>query len=131
MTQQARQLIWSLVGDIAPHRFLIHDRDTKFALSFDPVFTSERIHVIQTPRHAPTANAFVERWVRSVREECLDHLFIVNEQHLRQVLTEYVHYYNTARPHQGMGQQIPVPTNGLPSMDSIRRRAILGGIISD
>jgi putative transposase len=130
VTQHARQLSWLLVEEAAPKRFLIHDRDTKFPLSFDQVFATERIHVIHTPHHAPNANAFAERWVRSVREECLDHLLIVNEQHLRRVLMEYISYYNTARPHQGIGQQIPILTNGYPPMGSVHRRAILGGIIN-
>jgi putative transposase len=111
VTQQARQLSWLLAENAAPKRFLIHDRDTKFAVSFDQVFMAQGMHVIHTPRQAPNANAFAERWVRSVREECLDRLLIVNEQHLRRVMMDYVRYYNTARPHQGIGQQIPIPSN--------------------
>lgn len=85
--------------------------------SFDMVFNAEHIHVIHTPLHAPNANAFAERWVRTVREECLDKLLIVNQAHLRRVLREYIGYYNTARPHQGIDQHIPVPTRDLTLKD--------------
>ena len=91
-----------------PLRFLMHDRDAKFRAAFDTVFAAEGIEIIRTPYRAPQANAFAERWVRSVREECLDHLLIVGEAHLRRVLGEYGAYYNHARPHQGIDQQCPV-----------------------
>ena len=72
------------------------------------LFQSEGIHTVQTPFQAPNANAYAERWVRSVRGECLDKLIIVNDKHLTQVMNEYVTYFNTARPHQGIEQQIPI-----------------------
>ena len=73
------------------------------------MFASEGIETVLTPYRSPKANAFAERWVRTVREECLDRLLIVSEGHLRQVLLEYMEYYNRRRPHQGIGQCIPVP----------------------
>jgi transposase InsO family protein len=79
--------------------FLIHDNDTKFTASFDNVFSSEGIEILHTPYQAPKANAFAERWVRSVREECLDHILVLNESHLHRVLKEYTDYYNYVRPH--------------------------------
>jgi hypothetical protein len=81
MMQQARQLAWKLQEDGKRIRFLLHDRDAKFIAGFDTVFSSEHIEVILTPYRAPNANAYAERWVRSVREECLDHLLILNERH--------------------------------------------------
>jgi transposase InsO family protein len=69
-------------------RFVIHDRDAKFSPTFDAVFRSEPIDIIRTPFRAPNANAYAERWVRSVRQECLDHLFILNEAHLSRVLAD-------------------------------------------
>ena len=86
-------------------RFLIHDNDKKFSSMFDTIFLSEGHHVIYTPYRAPNANAFAERWIRSVREECLDHILIINAAHLRRVLLEYTNdYYYIARPHQGISQ---------------------------
>ncbi len=72
VTQQARQLGWQIQDGILPLRFLIHDRDAKFPSSFDTVFRSEDVEIIRTPVQAPNANAYAERWIRSVREECLD-----------------------------------------------------------
>ena len=131
VTQQARQLIWKLDEQESKTRFLIHDRDTKFSRSFDRVFESEGIDIIRTPVRAPNANAYAERWVRSVREECLDKLIIVNEAHLKQVMREYVDYYDTARPHQGIQQRIPIPPNISSESGPVRCRDVLGGIIHD
>ncbi len=90
MTEQARQLSWKSQDGTLPVRFLIHDRDTKFPVAFDTVFRSEDVTIIRTPVRAPNANAFAERWIRSVREECLDRIVILNERHLDRVLTTYV-----------------------------------------
>lgn len=109
VTQQARQLTWILDQDDIPGRFLIRDRDSKYSSAFDAVFQSNNIDIILTPIHAPKANAFAERWIRSVREECLDKIIAVNQHHLRRVMKAYVSYYNTARPHQGIQQQTPIP----------------------
>jgi putative transposase len=109
VTQQARQIVWQLEDREPAIHFLIHDRDSKFVAAFDTVFQSTRAHIIRTPFRAPNANAYAERWVRSVRHECLNKLIIVNQAHLRQVLSEYVSYYNGSRPHQGLKQQSPIP----------------------
>ena len=132
VTQQARQLMWKLHEQDASLRFLIHDNDTKFSKSFDIIFQSEGFHVICTPYSAPNANAFAERWVRSVREECLDHILILSTHHLKHVLLEYIDsYYNIVRPHQGIGQRFPIPNQTLKATGSIQSRKILGGIIND
>jgi hypothetical protein len=130
-TQQARQLLWELEGRTPPIHFLIHDNDSKFTEAFDMVFRAEQIHVIHTPVRAPNANAFAERWVRSVRNECLDKLLIVNASHLRRVLREYVTYFNGARPHQGLAQQSPIPRILSIADGPVRCRAVLGGILHD
>ena len=110
-------------------RFLIHDHDTKFTSLFDNVFISEGIKIIHTPFQAPKANSFAERWVRSMREECLDRILIINQHHFRRVLKEYVDYYNQHRHHQGINQQFPISGPIRNRNGPIRRRNILGGII--
>jgi putative transposase len=90
-------------------RFLIRDNDSRFGPLFARVASSSSIHVLKTPFHAPRANAYCERFLGSVRRECLDHLLIMHEQQLRRVLHAYVTYFNRARPHQGLQQQIPDP----------------------
>ena len=88
-------------------RFLIHDRDSRFGASFDRRVNCLDITSIRTPFRSPQANAIAERWIRSVRTECLDHMFILNERHLRRVLAEYVAYFNRWRPHRSIGQRAP------------------------
>ena len=132
VTQQARHLSWKIQDGEVPIRFLIHDRDTKFGPTFDTVFTSEDVTIIRTPVRAPNVNAFAERWVRSVREECLDRIVILGESHRQRVLIAYVAYYNHARPHQGIDQQCPVPVTRSAARDGpIERRDILGGVLHD
>ena len=131
VAQQARHLCWTLQDAGAPPRFLIHDRDAKFPPAFDAVLASEGIAVARTPYRAPTANAYAERWVRSARAECLDHLLIGGERHLRRVLAEYVAHYNEARPHQGLDQRCPVPRTAVPADGAVRRRKRLGGLIHE
>jgi putative transposase len=89
------------------------------------------MHIIRTPFRAPNANAFAERWVRTVRHECFDKLLILHEAHLRRVLREYVAYYNQARPHQGLEQQSPLPGPAPTVLGSVRCRHVLSGIIHD
>jgi putative transposase len=131
VTQQARHLSWQIQEGRLPARFLIHDRDAKFAASFDTVFAAEGVEVVRTPYRAPRANAYAERWIRSVRRECLDHLLILSEAHLRRVLTAYVAHYNQARPHQGLGQQTPVPQDRQAWRGPVRRRDVLGGLLHE
>jgi putative transposase len=95
------------------------------------VFTDEKTKIIRTPYRAPKANAVAERWVHSVRQECLDHILILNEQHLCRVLSEYVEFYNGARPHQGLEQWIPLSADRPIGQGDLRRRKVLGGLVSD
>ncbi len=136
VTHQARQLAWQLQGiDGRAIRFLIRDRDGKFPASFNRVFASEGLAVVKTPPRTPNANAVAERAVRSLREECLDQLLIINQAHLRSVLAEYAAYYNHRRPHQGREQGPPMPLTAAPTLPAtpaqIRRRPVLGGLIND
>ena len=131
VTQQARNLAWTQQEQGHADRFLIHDRDAKFPSAFDAVFADEGVAVVRTPYRTPTANAYAERWVGSVRAECLDHLLIVNEAHLHHVLAGYVAHYNRARPHRGLGQQTPIPSVPAAGSGPVRRRDVLGGLIHE
>ncbi len=131
VTQQARQFSWQIQDGTLPVRFLIRDRDAKFPATFDTVFQSEGVTIIRTPLRAPNANAIAERWIRSIREECLDRIIVLGEEHLRRVLQEYCDYYNRARPHQGIEQRCPVPLERVPRAGPIERRDILGGVLHD
>jgi putative transposase len=130
-TQQARQLSWTLQDGEGSAHYLLHDRDGKFAPGFDAVFRGEGVEVVRTPYRAPTANAVAERWVGSVRRECLDHLLIAGEAHLRRVLRAYVAHYNQARPHRGLGLRTPLPPTERPGRGPIRRRELLGGLLRE
>jgi putative transposase len=92
-----------------PARFLIRDRDSKFSRVFDEVFGSEGVEIIRTPFRAPQANAFAERWVGTVRRDCLDWLLISSRRQLERVLRTYVDHYNTHRPHRALGLAAPMP----------------------
>jgi putative transposase len=115
-------------------RYLIRDRDAKFTRSFDGVFASEGIRIVKTPARAPKANAFAERFVGTVRRECLDWLLILNRRHLEYVLHVYVKHYNSHRPHrslelappQGIDRDRPVA-----SLRDVNRRDSLGGLIHE
>jgi putative transposase len=131
VTQQARNL--SFTGLFERMRFLVHDRDSKFSRAFDEVFRSEGITVIETPIRAPQANAYAERFVRTVRVECLDWLLIIGRRHLETVLRIYTAHYNRERPHRGLALLPPDSTNAdpQPSGEEIKRRDRLGGLIHE
>ncbi|HEV2032681.1 MAG TPA: integrase core domain-containing protein [Candidatus Dormibacteraeota bacterium] len=112
---------------------MVHDRDRKFARSFDAVFEGDGAPVILTPLLTPRANAHAERWVGSARRECLDWMLIVSRRHLEAVLGEYCAHYNDERPHRSCGLRPPTSGDkriGRPGA-TIRRRARLGGLLSD
>ena len=134
--QQARQLAWSLPERARPMRFLIRDRDSKFSRAFDEVFRTEGVEIIRTPYRAPNANAFAERWVGTVRRDCLDWLLITSRRQLERVLCVYVEHYNTHRPHRALDLKPPVPVPGLHlvdprPIDQLQRRQRLGGLINE
>ncbi|WP_446220052.1 integrase core domain-containing protein [Micromonospora sp. IBHARD004] len=137
VTQQARNLLLDLGDRVARFRFLIRDRDSKYIAAFDEVFSAEGIEILRTPPRAPRANAYAERWVRTVRRECLDRMLIYNRRHLLATLDEYVAHYNEHRPHQARHQQPPNATDipSRPVVDltaaRVRRRKILNGLINE
>jgi putative transposase len=129
VTQQARQFVWNLPTQKQRFTHLIRDNDGKYGAAFDAVFASEGIEVVHTPVRAPRANAYAERWVRSVREECLDQVIFLNPVHLKYVLRQYERFFNTARPHQGLGQKIPDPPPEGSISGTVNRRDLLGGVL--
>jgi len=136
VTQQARNVSGDLRELGVVPRFLIHDRDTKFTASFDAVFEADGARIVSTPIRAPNANAHAERWIGTVRAECLDWILIRGRRHLERVLREYVTHYNDHRPHRAIGLHPPVDRRGEPHLpvrdqDAISRRPILGGLINE
>ena len=131
--QQARNLLMDLGERAGRFKFLIRDRDSKFTTAFDDVFAGNGTRVIRTPVRSPRANAFAERFVGTLRRECLDHVLILSEQHLREVLAEYVRHYNGHRPHQGLQQEPPLrqPSHAVDITARIERRNVVGGLISE
>jgi transposase InsO family protein len=134
VTQQARQLAWTLAERREPIRFLIRDRDQKFTESFDRVFHSDGIEIVRTPFRAPQANGVAERFVRTVRSECLDWLLILNGQHLEQVVRVFLDHYNGHRPHRALALAPPEPTGQAArewSGACVLRRDRIGGAIHE
>jgi putative transposase len=139
MVQRARECLLERPEDTTTPRFLIRDRDTKFTRAFDDVFASDGAQIITTPVQAPNANAFAERWVRTVRQECLDWMLIWGRRHLERVLDEYVRHDNHQRPHRSLRLRPPsgsgIESTPTPSAAAIagrvRRRDRLGGLVHE
>ena len=141
VAQQARNLLMGLDDEGVRARFLIRDRDSKFTHAFDEVFRSEGIRVIRAPVRAPRARAHAERWVGTLRRECLDRLLILGRRHLESVVHVSATHYNAHRPHRSLGQRPPLakpPPIGEPAatnepipLDRVRRRDQLGGLLHE
>ena len=99
----AQQIIEACGSEREPPRFLIHDRDGCYGVAFNRRLTGLGIKQIRTPVRAPRANAIAERWIRTVRADCLDHVFVFGHQQLQRSLNEYRAYYNRWRPHRSLG----------------------------
>lgn len=121
-------------------RFLVRDRDTKFTAGLDAVFAAANIEVLRSPPGAPKGNAFAERWVSTMRRECLDRMLIFNERQFRYVLSEYKDHYNTHRPHRALEQLPPIAAVDIGSHrnaverakdGAVERTEILGGLINE
>ena len=131
--QAARNFLMDLGQRAASVKFLIRDRAGQFTGSFDAVFTAEGARILTSPPQAPRANAICERMIGTLRREVFDRLLIVDEHHLRRVLTEYLLHYNTARPHRSLGQLAPAQAPTRPpeinlAEHRIRRKQVLGGV---
>ncbi len=132
-TQAARSLLMDLGQRAASVKFLIRDRAGQFTGAFDAVFTAEGIRILASPPQAPKANAICERVIGTLRRELPGRLLIVNEHHLRRVLTEYLLHYNTGRPHRALGQLAPAQAHTRPPQINlaehrIRRKQVPGGL---
>jgi transposase InsO family protein len=126
VTQQLRNA--TPVG-VTP-RFLVRDRDDKFGPAFDALARATSIRMVRTAIRAPNMNAICERFLGSLRRECLDHLLVLDDRHFRRVVVEYVRYHNAARPHQGLEQRTPIPAKH-PTEGSILALPVLGGLHHD
>jgi len=129
----AQQLREATPFGTAP-RFLIRDNDRKYGPASDRIAAGSRIAVLRTPIRAPRANGICERFLGSVRRECLDHMLILGEGHLRHILRGYTAYFNTARPHQGIRQALPdspKPPSPAPPAAPIVAIPVLGGLHHD
>jgi hypothetical protein len=132
VTQQARNFTWAVDEAGVRPTVLLRDRDAKFSSAFDAVFSGQAVRVVRTPARAPRANAFAERWVGTVRRECLDWLLILGPRHLERVLREYVRHYNVARPHRALRLCPPLP-RGQPvaAGGPVLRHDRLGGLLHE
>jgi transposase InsO family protein len=135
--QQARNLLMDLGESASRFRFLIRDRAGQFTTAFDAVLASTGIEVVKIPPRSPSANAFAERWVRTVRAEVTDRMLIAGHRHLSAVLDEYAAHYNQHRPHRALNLRSPGAAGSAPAAVTglatakIRRRRVLGGLISE
>jgi putative transposase len=135
--QQARNLLIDLGERAGQFRFLIRDRAGQFTEAFDAVLSGAGIEVVKIPPRSPKANAYAERWVRTVRSEVTDRMLIAGPRHLRAVLDEYAAHYNHRRPHRARNLRPPdcdditMATNTDPATARIRRRRVLGGLIHE
>jgi transposase InsO family protein len=131
--QQARNLLMELGERAGQFKFLIRDRDSKFTNVFDDVLAGHGMRTIKTPVRSPRANSFAERFVGTLRYECLDHLLIYGEQHLRQVLAAYARHYNEHRPHQSRRQRPPLHEPGqlVDVTARIKHTHVVRGLISE
>jgi putative transposase len=134
VTQQARNAAMELGDRGVSIRFLLRDHDAKFTRGFDEVFDSEGGQVVRTPIRAPKANAHAERWVQTVRAECLDWTLVLGRRHLLRLLHTYVCHYNQQRPHRSLTLAVPEPHDRNPPQvnpGDVRRRNVLGGLIHE
>jgi putative transposase len=132
--QQARNAAMDLNDRGVSIRTLLRDHDAKFSRGFDDVFDSEGGQVLRTPILAPKANAFAERWVQTMRAECLDWTLVLGRRHLLRLLRGYVRHYNQQRPHRGLALAVPEAGERKSlhvNPQEVRRRDVLGGLIQE
>jgi transposase InsO family protein len=131
MVQVARNVTMEEWGFLSPGQYLIHDRDTKFCAAFQQTIDEGRVERVVLPARSPNLNAYAERWVRSVKEECLSQLILFGEGSLRHALTQYVAHFHRERNHQGKGnvRLFPTVSQGSEREGPIQCRERLGGLL--
>jgi transposase InsO family protein len=128
----ARRAVDPIDGALLPVRFVLHDRDTKFCAPFRDTLRSAGVRPLTLPARSPNLNSFAERWVRSIKSECLSKLILFGEPSLRRAVTQFVEHYHLERPHQGKGNQLlfPAPVSPLsPRQPNITCHEPLGGLL--
>ncbi len=131
ITQIARNVTMADVGFLSSHRYLIHDRDGKYCPAFDRTIESVGVKTVKLPARSPNLNCFAERWVKSVKEECLSRLILFGEESLRRTLAQYLDHHHVERPHQGKGNVILFPNSEKRdgAQGEIQCRERLGGLL--
>jgi transposase InsO family protein len=130
MKQMARNLTDPLDGFLNDSRYLLMDRDAKFCEAFRGLLEQSGVHCVRLPHRSPNLNAHIERFIRSIKEECLHRMIFFGEKSLRNAVREFVSHYHRERNHQGLGNQIIEPGEGLgPARGDVRCRDRLGGML--
>jgi transposase InsO family protein len=131
MEQMARNVTMEETGFLTGTRYLLHDRDSKYCASFRQLIEAKSVKVLALPPHSPNLNAFAERWVRSVKEECLSKLILFGESSLKRALHHYDMHYHLERNHQGKDNLLLFPRSNRPTQQrgKVRRRERLGGLL--
>jgi putative transposase len=130
MAQVARNLMDAVAGPLRGFGHLIVDRDPLFTAQFESLLASACVELLRLPARSPNLNAYAERFVRSIEQECLRHIIPLGERHLRTAVAEFMEHYHAERNHQGLGNVIPFPSNASPAVGGpICRRERLGGLL--
>ncbi len=129
MTQTARNLTMANEGFLVDHRYLIHDRDGKYCPAFDATLRDGGVTPVRLPPRSPNLNPHAERWVRSVKDECLSKLILFGEPALRTALRGYVEHFHGERNHQGKGNLLLFPQEEARKNGPVRCRERLGGLL--
>ena len=130
MAQQARNLAIHLHETGMEASYLIRDGDKKFAEQFDAILESGGTKIVRIPRASPNLNCYAERWCQTLQHECLDHFIILGAKHLRYLVSEFLDYYHSHRPHQGLGNKLLTSTGHDPqAQGQIICKERLGGLL--
>ena len=127
MRQIARNVTMEGCGTLRDCRYLLHDRDTKYTQSFRAIIVSGRVEPLVLPARSPNLNAYVERLIGSIRRECLDHMIVFGEAHLRRILRGYAAYYNVSRTHRSLNKDAPLH-RAIERLGAVVSRPVLGGL---